>query len=625
MNPNRMFLVIMAAAAMNLGAAVPPAEQLLPSDTMGVFTIPDWAKSSQVYGQSPAVQLWHDPEMKAFKEKFMNQFQTEILTPLERELGIKFEDYCALCQGQFTVAFNLKPGDKIEDTKAEWFVIIDSKDKADQLTKTLADLKKKWTDGGKQVKTEKVRDVEFSVLSFTAGDLAKIVEKAFPKLAKSDDSDKSTEKQEFAIGQSGSLLLMAANPKDLEKILAKQAGGQTPSLDEQPEFQASKASFRDALTYGWVNLKPALTLLNKTLAQAAKGARENPMSPQPEKVVSALGFDGLKSLSFSMTHIPEGDLVNFTLGVPEAGRKGLFKMLVADAKNSAPPSFVPADVAKFNRWRLDGQKMWAGIEAIVQDISPQLSGILQMSLAGIGKEKDPNFDLKKSLIGILGDDFISFQKSPRDLTLEGLSSPPSVLLVGSANADLFGQALKSGVSIIAPAGQLKERDFNGKKIFSMPVPNAGKDNGDRSISFSSSSGYVAFSTDTAFLEEYLRGSDNKPKSLEENTAVKDAAQKIGGMSTGLFTYDNIGETMRTAIELLKKDNNALDKLLSMGGSGGPSVDDDTKAKIKEWCDFSLLPEYKKIAKYFYFTVATGSANAEGISFKTFSPKPPELK
>jgi hypothetical protein len=620
-----MFLVIMAAAAMNLGAAVPPAEQLLPSDTMGVFTIPDWAKSSQVYGQSPALKLWHDPEMKAFKEKFMNQFQSEILTPLERELGVKFDDYSALCQGQFTLAFNLKPGDKIEDTKAEWFIIIDSKDKADQLAKTLADLKKKWTDGGKQVKTEKIRDVEFSVLSFTAGDLTKILEKAFPKLAKGGDGDKSTEKQEFAIGQSGSLLLMAANPKDLEKVLARQAGGQTPCLDEQPEFQSSKASFRDSLSYGWVNLKPALTLLNKSLAQAAKGAKENSMSPQPEKIVAALGFDGLKTISFSVNHIPEGDLVNVSLGVPEAGRKGLFKMLIADSKNTAPPAFVPADVSKFNRWRLDGQKLWASIEAMIQDVSPQISGMLQMGLAAIGKDKDPNFDLKKSLIGNLGDDFVSFQKTPRDLTLEGLSSPPSILLIGSANADQLAQALKTGVGIIVPAGQLKERDFNGKKVISMPLPNNGTDGGDKTISYSSSGGYVAFSTDTAFLEEYLRGGENKGKSLEENTAIKDAAQKIGGLSTGLFTYDNVGETMRTAFEILKKDKNALDKLLSMGGPGGPSVDDETKNKIKEWCDFSLLPDYQKVSKYFYFTVATGSASAEGLSFKTFSPNPPELK
>ncbi len=37
--------------------------------------------------------------------------------------------------------------------------------KASQLKTNLADLKKKWIDAGKNVKTEKIRDIEFSVIT----------------------------------------------------------------------------------------------------------------------------------------------------------------------------------------------------------------------------------------------------------------------------------------------------------------------------------------------------------------------------------------------------------------------------------------------------------------------------
>ena len=42
-------------------------------------------------------------------------------------------------------------------------------------------------------------------------------------------------------------------------------------------------------------------------------------------------------------------------------------------------------------------------------------------------------------------------------------------------------------------------------------------------------------------------------------------------------------------------------------------------------DFSLLPPFEKIARYFYFTVCTAGANADGLSFKMFAPVPPALK
>jgi len=42
-------------------------------------------------------------------------------------------------------------------------------------------------------------------------------------------------------------------------------------------------------------------------------------------------------------------------------------------------------------------------------------------------------------------------------------------------------------------------------------------------------------------------------------------------------------------------------------------------------DYSLLPDYEKVAKYFHYTVRAGSANVDGITFKFFSPTPPALK
>ena len=46
--------------------------------------------------------------------------------------------------------------------------------------------------------------------------------------------------------------------------------------------------------------------------------------------------------------------------------------------------------------------------------------------------------------------------------------------------------------------------------------------------------------------------------------------------------------------------------------------------VREWMDFSLLPEYDQIAKYFFFTVFNGNTTSDGIAFKAFAPRPPGL-
>ena len=51
----------------------------------------------------------------------------------------------------------------------------------------------------------------------------------------------------------------------------------------------------------------------------------------------------------------------------------------------------------------------------------------------------------------------------------------------------------------------------------------------------------------------------------------------------------------------------------------------TDNKFKEWFDFSLLPSWDKISKYFSMSVWAGSLNSDGMTIKVFSPMPPQLK
>jgi hypothetical protein len=42
-------------------------------------------------------------------------------------------------------------------------------------------------------------------------------------------------------------------------------------------------------------------------------------------------------------------------------------------------------------------------------------------------------------------------------------------------------------------------------------------------------------------------------------------------------------------------------------------------------DFSQLPPFERVSKYFSFSVYAGSANVDGVTIKIFSPTPPGIK
>jgi hypothetical protein len=189
-------------------------------------------------------------------------------------------------------------------------------------------------------------------------------------------------------------------------------------------------------------------------------------------------------------------------------------------------------------------------------------------------------------------------------------------------------ALKSVLVLLSQqAGTPAEREFLGKKIYSVPLPSVpmGGSAGSkpRSLSYAASSGYVALTTDAAVLEEYLRSSDSQQKTLREMPGLTEAMAKVGGSSTGWFGFENQAETARVMFEALRKNatTNANGAALVPGGMDFPGA----SSTFKEWMDFSLLPPFEKIGKYFYFNVYTGGANVDGLSFKVFTPVPPGLK
>ncbi len=626
-------LSLLCAFAWTCAAAVPPPDQLLANDTLAVFTVPDYPRAKTSSDQWSWTLLWKDPAMKPFREKFMAKLKSDVVEPLEQELGVKFADYAGLAQGQITFAITQNGWDGKSGTEPGFLLLLDAKDKSEKLKANLAAVKKKWVDSGKTLKTETIRNVEFTTLVANSDDLSKTIDKVFPDPTegweKPDGAKpkKPGHKVELLIGQSDSLLIVADSAKEVEKVLARQAGAGVPPLAEQAAFAAEYgAHFRDALAYGWINLNTIIGTLTK---QAAGEGQAKAGALRPDKVIAALGFTGMQTLAFNVRDAADGCLVDCSVNIPEAKRQGLFKILAFPAKDANPPPFVPAGVVKFSRWRLDLQKSWAALESMIVDLNPQWAGVIKLIVDNAGKDKDPSFDLRKNLIANLGDDIISYQKPPRKQTIAAMASPPRLLLVSSPKAEQLAAALKAlATSLLPPATtKLKEREFLGRKVYTLNLPAdrgelaAGK--GDTTVSFAGSGGYVALSTDPAMLDEFLRNNTDKP--LRDVPGLAAAADKVGGMGTGLFGYENQREGWRVTLETLKKESGTVASLFGASPLAGRlGMNEDTK-KFKEWCDFSLLPPFDQIAKYFHFTVMSGSVTPEGVNFNLFAPVPPQLK
>ena len=617
-------------AAVLLPAAPPPPEKLLPADTLLVLAAPDWSAARKASDKAAFAQLWNDPAMKPFRDKVSSKWKSDIIEPLQREFGVKFADYAGFAQGQITLAITEK-GPK--ENEPGLLFLVDSGSKSDTLKTNLANLKKTWIDKGKKLKPEKIRDQEFTTFIFRSDEVGAVFDKVFPDPDEGFEKEeepkekKKPETMEWTVGQSGSLFILSDTPAQIEQVLVRQSGGSAPSLSEQANFASAHGRmFRNAVGYGWVDLK---RIIAKTLEADKDEKPAKKRAFDPNAMLSAVGLNAVQSLAANLDTSPEGYLINFSINVPESQRQGLFKILSFSAKEAAPPPSVPADAVKFNRFRFDLGQAWTTLENMITQMSPAAAGTFKLIIDSAGKDKDPDFSLRKSVLENLGDDIISYEKNPRNPTLADLSSSPSLTLIGSPRPEQFTAGLKALANTILPqASRLKEREFLGRKIYTVTFPQARGERGappkpDRTFSFAASGTYVAIATDASILEEYLRG--NPEKSLRETSGLAAAADKVGGMGTGVFGFENQKETMRVAFETVRKESGSLANLLGNSPIAGRLGMKDDQNKFKEWLDFSLLPPFDQIAKYFHISVYAGSVTADGIHFKVFSPTPPGLK
>ena len=343
----------------------------------------------------------------------------------------------------------------------------------------------------------------------------------------------------------------------------------------------------------------------------------------------------------SFQHSGEGELLELFLGVPEANRRGVFKILAGEPKESGPPPFVPADAVKFQRWRIDGPKAWAAFQKMLADFSPQALNTLNFLLDSAEtyeKEKDPGFDIRRTLIGNLGDDLIRYEKAPRRTGPAEVDSAPWLLLVGSPNPEQLSAALKSVLIYLSQqvGTPPEEREFLGRKIYTvplmpLPLPFLGaKFAGPHRLSYAASGGYVALTTEVTMLEEYLRSGESQSKGLRETPGLAEAAQRVTGPGTCLFGYRNQVEKMRAVFESARKNPAAATNAMPATAAGllpgamalpGAGV----QQSIRRWMDCSLLPPFDAVSKYFSFEVYGGSVTVDGLKLKLFAPVPAGMR
>ncbi|MBT4227035.1 MAG: hypothetical protein HOD74_05635 [Verrucomicrobia bacterium] len=577
----------------NAAKATPPLEALLPAGTVLVLAAPNYASAKKHFKASASGRFWDSAEFKPFLKKLAAGFEANVMAEIEEELAIDFDAFEKMASG--SVALAVVPGQDAGEEPA-LLLLLDAGRKSVTLRRALSRLERDWKKDDREVSETEIGGVDFTTVSDPEGD------------------------QQVHIGRVGAQLFVGTKSAQIEGVLARLNGKGSGTLADNPAFAADHgAVLKGADFYVWANPGAVLPQLLDNLPDGAE------LGIDFGEVVGALGINGLGTFAMAYSERPSGAHYELFIGLPKANRKGLFSLLETKQADASPPPFVPANVGGFLRWRLNMDAAWKNLEKLLLELSPDVANMVEFTVGLLGKDKDSNFDFKKSFLNNFGDDLILYQMPPKSSALNDIGAGPIVVLVKSPNPDELIKGIGAVPGILPPPlneAAMLPRRLGDHTVYSFelaefPDPSTGE-LVKMELLLAARDGYMAVSTDADLLQMFLDG--KTMGSLAKRDGLATAATSVGGMDSGIFGYQNDRDMVLSTIDTLRDNTDQFDMILSM-----IPMDDLGEVSLGEWLDFSLLPTGSKIAKYFDFTVYGAETNDRGISLKMFSPRPATLK
>jgi Protein of unknown function (DUF3352) len=445
------------------------------------------------------------------------------------------------------------------------------------------------------------------------------------------------------------LLVGATNPDVLKFVIAQVKGAGSPTLGDDDDYnttlRAVGAPAEGQIAF-YVNIKQIIkTALAEDTNGKIKGLIEN------------LGFANVTSFggTVDVGAGPGGTTYGKALLKIEGDKKGICKMLEFEPAPLRMPPFISASTSSVSVFNLNIKKAYAELGAILGNFSPQLAAMLNMPLLPPGPQGEPPLQLETDVVDHLGSQIIVAQSIKKDASsaaarsAEPSAGPQTLVAVAIDDRAALEKSLSTlHAKLIAPNNPDSVRQLLGHTIYTVNLPGnlpflgigqkrplqAGVSQSVSRASRPRSEGrmpsaqqgqgalatapVVAFTvTDTHLIiaseptvEQAVRAlASSGTESIESAkwfAKAKASIPSVVGLA-GLEDNAASGEYFWSVMRQLQKKGDGTagsilpQMMLSQAGAKG--------------LDFSLLPEFDAVRKYFGVSASYGISRPDGFFFE----------
>ncbi|MGA2069993.1 MAG: hypothetical protein ABSG97_01480 [Sedimentisphaerales bacterium] len=603
------FLICVICAAVTAGnakeTALPKTAGLVGTDTVLLVDIGDFNQFRAKFEKTGIYKLYNDPSMSAFAKNFTAKVREKIEG--DKDSFVKsILDANVMPEGR--LAFVMTAGQQ----ETSPMVISQWGRNIAKIKDVMEKMALKSVEKGAHRAIESYRDVNIVTLT---------TEKAPTRPAVKDDDDNTkikvvtSEKDVYCFVDD--CLIIASDTEVVKFVVSQIKGTGASSLAGDADYIATMGAvgpYHDVDIY--VNFRRMI-----------KQMTDDDTTGESQKGIANLGLDGTGGLGFSAGIAPDAEsMVRGKIFLRTTGmRKGILKMLEMRSEPVRVPRFVPASACSVSFLNLDIKRAYDELCSIIYGFEPAAAMMLQQPIPGTGSENDPGISIRPDIIEYLGTEIVIAQSVNKPFSKD--KEPTEICIAVGVNNRA---ALEKSLSLIhkrlmVPNNPEPTRELLGYTIYlvgpagvpvlggSVPMvetaPPRKTPKGER-LAFTITDTHLIFGPESAveLAIRTLGGAENAPvNSAKWFNIAKSAVPSVVG-SAAFEDNSASGELLWWMLK-----DNAKSRRASMGM--GPAAAVLAGPDAWDFADFSLLPEFGAVKKYFGLSAGYGISRPDGFFFE----------
>lgn len=605
-------LMLLCSSSSVWAQKLPDTAKLIPPETVLLVDVDDFDRLRTQFERTNFYKLYKDPAMAAFVDDFKTKWREKIRKP-DNELLRVIADIDTFPRGRVAVAFVLNEQINKDANEPPLLLII-------QWGQTIAKIKEA---------------------------VDKTVEKAIEDGAHRQRQDYRGVSITTIIRQSSAALsfcfiddcLIGSMDLDVLKfVIAHIKGADSATLADDADYTATmKAAELSAQTQIdlFVNIKQIIKI---TIAEDDTGKTKTTMDN--------LGLDNVTSFGCSIGLGPSttGNKASFGKAFLKirGEKKGICTMLDIETATLRVPQFIQPSAYSVSFVNLNIKKAYNELGNILNSISPQFAAMMYMPLLPPSPQGEPPLQLKADIVDHLGSQIIIAQSireplsdasGPRQkksliaVAIENRSALEKSLsllhskILAANNPDARRQLLGHTIYLIDPAAIFPASPKRPKRP--MQIPGRAETPTMPKFAFTVTDTHLIFADESA-VEQVIRALNSTETvsviTEEWFNKAKSAIPSVVGLASlqndaasGEFFWSNLRELKKETSKSKDTDSSTTigfgvssespfpQLMLSRGGS--------------DLFDFSLLPEFDEVRKYFGLSAFYGLSKPDGFFFE----------